>query len=115
MKADIEKAKIYTSVILINDSAFPGDVADIKHSAGPTSSINLTIKRCTACKSIIYENNDVECNATKKSLKVILSANKGALTPSIFKLEFKTEHLSGARKALLFYTMSFLDKNLVPV
>jgi len=94
---------VSTNVLLIKDSALPGNVLDIKRSSAPTDSISAVIKRTSSCKSIVYENNEPSlCNHDKKSQKVIMSKNKSAMTPSMFKSEFKTQHLNSSRKALLF-------------
>jgi len=91
----------------------------VKRSSGPTAAVGLIIKKAKSimglgpgCKSIIYENNvEANCNKEKpeKNQTVVLSQGKEAKSPSLFKLEFVTAHLGSARKALLFYTITFTD------
>jgi hypothetical protein len=97
-KTNIEKTKCYNSIMLLDDSALPGDVNDTKRLSGPTDSLSLTIKRNSSCKSIIFDNNEEhKCNPEKNSMKYIMCKNKQATAPSSFKLELPTAHLEKPR------------------
>lgn len=107
MRSSIDKVKCFNNIMMLDDAGLPGNVSDIKRAGGPTDAISMSIKKSSACSSIIQANNDpAKCRHEKKSMKYVMAKNKQATDPSAFKLELPTAHLEDKRTALVLFAVT---------
>lgn len=78
----IEKASIFTSVLLVRSELLPGNTADLKRAYGPSESSELLLKRNLSCRSIITANANGPCTH-----KYIMTSNKSSGDMSTFDLD----------------------------
>jgi len=100
------KAKVFNTILLVDSKAFPGDVADIKRSSGPTENSTLHLKRNSVCRSIIAENNS-SADCKFNSHQYLMVKTKNSSKDSRFKLD--APEVTSPRLALFFYSLTFSD------